>query len=175
MAPRCSSIRRIRNRTRTAGTRAEQAELTALLTTLKHAASMPNPLFCERQRRRTSTRGIHPVSCKLRRELDGGLILPRGLHDTVATLANQADGRLEVTDDRAQGTAQEFTFHATLTGDQPETVAAPTRYDLATLVAPPGANGVRFSILQRSLLQLACPPTRQRLSLRQSPACRRSR
>ena len=37
----------------------EQAHLTrALLTTLKHAASMPNPLFYERQRRRISTWGV---------------------------------------------------------------------------------------------------------------------
>jgi hypothetical protein len=39
-----------------AGVRVEQGELTpALLATLKHAASMPNPLFYERQRRRAST------------------------------------------------------------------------------------------------------------------------
>jgi hypothetical protein len=29
--------------------------------------------------------------------LDGGLILPCGLHDTVAMLADQVSGRLEVT------------------------------------------------------------------------------
>jgi hypothetical protein len=34
----------------------ERAELPpALLATLKHAASMPNPIFYERQRRRAST------------------------------------------------------------------------------------------------------------------------
>ncbi len=41
------------------GIRLEQSELTpVLLTTLKHAASMPNPLFYERQRLRISTWGI---------------------------------------------------------------------------------------------------------------------
>jgi hypothetical protein len=34
-----------------------------------------------------------------------------------------------------------------LTGDQQETVAALARYDLATLVVPPGADAVRFSQL----------------------------
>jgi hypothetical protein len=42
-----------------AGIRLEQSELTpAFLSTLKHAASMPNPLFYERQRLRISTWGM---------------------------------------------------------------------------------------------------------------------
>ena len=46
-----------------AGIRVEQGELTpALVATLKHAASMPNPLFYERQRRRASTWDT-PGSC----------------------------------------------------------------------------------------------------------------
>ena len=46
-----------------AGVRVESTELTpALLSTLKHAASMPNPLFYERQRLRASTWDI-PGSC----------------------------------------------------------------------------------------------------------------
>jgi hypothetical protein len=59
--------------------------------------------------------------------LDGGLILPRGLRDTAASLAEQAGSRLEVTDGRATGTAQEFTFAATLTAEQEEAVAELTR------------------------------------------------
>jgi hypothetical protein len=46
-----------------AGIWIEQAQLTpALLTTLKHAASMPNPLFYERQRRPTPVLHLHPTS-----------------------------------------------------------------------------------------------------------------
>src|SRR5215469_11727976 len=111
-----------------AGIRLEQAELTpALLTTLKHAASMPNPLFYERQRRRISTWGVPRFLHSFDETLDGGLILPRGLRETVTVLAEQAGSRLEVTDDRAQGTSQEFTFTASLTGEQQEAADELTR------------------------------------------------
>jgi superfamily II DNA or RNA helicase len=124
-----------------AGIRVEQAQLTpALLTTLKHAASMPNPLFYERQRRRISTWGVPRFLQNFDETLDGGLILPRGLRDTVTSLADQAGSRFEITDDRAQGTAREFTFTATLTGEQRDAVRVLTDHDLATLVAPPGAG-----------------------------------
>ena len=62
------------------GIRLEQSELTpVLLTTLKHAASMPNPLFYERQRLRISTWGIPRFLQSFDETLDGGLTLPRGL------------------------------------------------------------------------------------------------
>jgi len=126
-----------------AGIRLEQAELTpALLTTLKHAASMPNPLFYERQRRRISTWGVPRFLHSFDETLDGGLILPRGLRDTVTSLTGQAGSRLEVTDERAQGTAQDFTFTATLSAGQQEAASELARIgnDLAMLVAPPGAG-----------------------------------
>ena len=69
----------------------------ALLTTLKHAASMPHSLFYERKCRRTSTRSMPQLPASFDESLDGGLILPCGLHDTVAMLADQVSGRLEVT------------------------------------------------------------------------------
>ena len=59
--------------------------------------------------------------------LDGGLILPRGLLGTVTSLAEQAGSRLEVTDDRATGTTQEFTFAMTLTAEQEEAAAETSR------------------------------------------------
>ncbi len=124
-----------------AGIRLEQAELTpALLASFKHAASMPNPLFYERQRRRISTWGVPRFLQSFDETLDGGLILPRGLRDAVASLAGQAGSRLEVTDDRARGTSQAFTFTATLTGEQREAADELTRHDLAMLVAPPGSG-----------------------------------
>ncbi len=52
-----------------AGIRLEESELTpAFLTTLKHAASMPNPLFSERQRLRISTWGDTSIPAELRRD-----------------------------------------------------------------------------------------------------------
>jgi hypothetical protein len=60
----------------------------ALLATLKHAASMPNPLFYERQRLRLSTWDLPRFLRSFDETLDGGLILPRGLIDTVAALTD---------------------------------------------------------------------------------------
>jgi hypothetical protein len=61
-----------------AGIRLEQPELTpAFLATLKHAASMKNPLFYERQRLRISTWQVPQFLRSFEETLDGGLILPR--------------------------------------------------------------------------------------------------
>jgi superfamily II DNA or RNA helicase len=60
--------------------------------------------------------------------------------DTVSGLAAQAGSRLDITDERAEGAGQDFTFTATLTGTQRGAVAELTRYDLGVLVAPPGAG-----------------------------------
>ena len=80
-----------------AGIRLEESELTpAFLTTLKHAASMPNPLFYERQRLRISTWGIPRFLQSFDETLDGGLTLPRGLADRARSLVEQAGSRLDV-------------------------------------------------------------------------------
>jgi hypothetical protein len=62
--------------------------------------------------------------------LDGGLILPRSLCCMVASLAEQGGSRLEVTDDRAMGTAQEFTLAGALTPEQKEAATELARHDL---------------------------------------------
>ena len=72
--------------------------------------------------------------------VDGGLILPRGTLDTVASLAAQAGSRLDVTDERTPGTQQEFAFTAMLTSVQDAAVTDLVRHDLGVLVAPPGAG-----------------------------------
>jgi hypothetical protein len=67
-----------------AGVRLAADQLTpALLATLKHAASMPNPLFHERQRLRVSTWDIPRFLHHYREVLGGELVLPRGLADRV--------------------------------------------------------------------------------------------
>jgi hypothetical protein len=124
-----------------AGVRLEQGQLTpALLATLKHAASMPNPLFYERQRLRASTWDTPRFLRSFDETLDGGLVLPRGLADTVMSLAEQSGSRLEVTDARSAGKQQALTFTATLTSEQHAAADALARHDLGVLVAPPGSG-----------------------------------
>ena len=69
-----------------AGIRLEQAELTpGLAATLRHAASMHNPEFYERQRMRASTYKIPRFLHCYQETIDGGLVLPRGMLDTVTS------------------------------------------------------------------------------------------
>jgi superfamily II DNA or RNA helicase len=136
--PRAAPVLRVRLG---AGIRVEQAELTpALAATLRHAASMHNPVFYERQRMRASTYNIPRFLHSYDETLDGGLILPRGMLGTITDLAAQAGSRLDITDERTPGTAQEFSFTATLTPPQRAAAAELARHDLGMLVAPPGSG-----------------------------------
>jgi superfamily II DNA or RNA helicase len=124
-----------------AGIRLEHAELTpGLATALRHAASMRNPVFDERQRMRASTWNVPRFLSCFDETIDGGLILPRGLAAKVASFAEEAGSRLEITDERAAGTKQQLTFTATLTSIQRHAVDELARHELAVLVAPPGAG-----------------------------------
>ena len=124
-----------------AGIRLQQSDLTpGLATTLRHAASMHNPVFYERQRMRASTWNVPRFLHSFDETIDGGLILPRGLVGSVGALAEEAGSRLEITDERSAGTEQKFTFAGTLSGLQREAVSELSRYDQGVLVAPPGSG-----------------------------------
>jgi superfamily II DNA or RNA helicase len=123
------------------GIRLEQAELTpALAAALRHAASMRNPVFYERQRMRASTWNVPRFLYSFDETIDGGLILPRGLASTVTSLAEEAGSRVEITDERSAGTTQDLTFTGTLTGIQRAAVDELARNELGVLVAPPGSG-----------------------------------
>ncbi len=124
-----------------AGVRLELAALTpALAASLRHAASMHNPQFYEKQRMRASTWDIPRFLQFFDETIDGGLIVPRGMLATVTELAAQAGSKLDLTDERAAGTAQAFTCSALLTAPQQAAVQALTGHDLGVLVAPPGTG-----------------------------------
>ncbi len=119
----------------------EAAELPpALLATLKHAASMPNPLFYGRQRRRASTWDTPRFLRSYDETLTGDLRLPRGLADRLTTLIEQAGSRLQLTDGRDPGRSHPFTFIAQLDPEQQAAHDALAAHDLSVLVAPPGAG-----------------------------------
>jgi superfamily II DNA or RNA helicase len=112
----------------------------ALLATLKHAASMPNPLFYERQRRRASTWDIPRFLRSYDETLTGDLILPRGLLTQLGTLVEQAGSKLETTDKRQPGTPQIFSFQGVLDPEQQAAHNALAGHKIGVLVAPPGAG-----------------------------------
>jgi hypothetical protein len=124
-----------------AGIRLAMADLTpALLATLKHAASMANPDFYDRQRRRVSTWNIPRFIRSYDETLDGGLVLPRGMGERVTALIEQAGSRAEPLDERVSGNGRNFSFTPSLTAVQREAVEALGGHDLGVLVAPPGAG-----------------------------------
>jgi superfamily II DNA or RNA helicase len=124
-----------------AGIRVELADLTpAFAASLRHAASMHNPQFYEKQRMRASTWDIPRFLQFFDETIDGGLIVPRGMLATVTELAAQAGSKLDLTDERAAGITQAFTCSAVLTGPQQAAVQVLTGHDLGVLVAPPGTG-----------------------------------
>src|SRR3954471_44329 len=109
-----------------------------LMATLKHAASMPNPAFYERQRRRASTWDTPRFLRSYDETLTGDLILPRGLLDRLTALVEQAGSRLELADMRDPGRPHTFGFTAQLDPEQQAACDALAGHELGVLVAPPG-------------------------------------
>ena len=122
--------------------RVKGAELPpALLATLRHAASMPNPAFYDRERRRQSTWDT-PRFLRLYDEtVEGDLLLPRGMYDRIASLLKQVGSGLEVSADlRGYGSPQTFRCSASLAPEQQAACNAMLGHELGVLVAPPGAG-----------------------------------
>lgn len=112
----------------------------ALYATLKHAASTVNPEFYDRQRRRQSTWNIPRFILSFDETLDGQLVLPRGLLETVTKVVTQAGSKIQTDDNRALGTPTDFTLTAELTLAQQSAVRDAVPQDLGLLVAPPGSG-----------------------------------
>ena len=150
-----------------AGIRLEQAELTpGLAATLRHAASIHNPEFYER-RMRASTYNIPRFLHCFQETIDGGLVLPRGMLDTVTSLAAQAGSRLNVTDQRSPGTRQGFTCTAasapTYASRQP---SDPHRQRLphATMVVLPHSSALEVAPWYELPQEISDAPTQDPIS-----------
>lgn len=112
----------------------------ALRATLKHAASISNPAFYERQRLRKSTWDTPRFIKSYDEKLDGSLVLPRGLRDRLTSLLEQSGSKIEATDRRIEGETHRFEFAGELDQSQQEAIEALVPHDLGVLVAPPGSG-----------------------------------
>jgi superfamily II DNA or RNA helicase len=111
----------------------------ALLASLKHLASLHNPVFYEKQRMRFSTWAT-PRFIRCYHEDLEWLHLPRGLVGQTGELVSQAGSRLDITDARPVPAPVDFRFEGELTAVQRAAVDALAPHDHGVLVAPPGAG-----------------------------------
>jgi superfamily II DNA or RNA helicase len=112
----------------------------SMASALRHAASLRNPAFDERQRLRRSTWDTPRYLRNYDETADGSLVLPRGILPLVTNLLDEQGSRVELTDERVDGEALGLTFMGTLRPQQSDALAAITAHDLGVLVAPPGAG-----------------------------------
>ncbi|BAW03481.1 DEAD/DEAH box helicase [Nocardia seriolae] len=112
----------------------------AMISAVKHAASIPNPEFYTRQRARRSTWDTPRFLRSYDETLDGDLILPRGLLALLTTLVESADSTLNIDDNRIGGSEQSFTCASELRPEQHTALHAIESQDTCVLVAPPGTG-----------------------------------
>lgn len=111
----------------------------AVVAALKHAASLPNPEFYEKESKRFWT-GNTPRLIRCYQESIGQIHLPRGVRATAETIAVEAGSRLEVREDFPEPTTVPFSCSAVLRPDQAKAVEDLVSHDLGVLVAPPGSG-----------------------------------
>lgn len=109
----------------------------ALVSALKHLASLHNPDFYKKQRLRLSTWNT-PRLVRCYEETIDRLVLPRGLLSAVEQLLAEAGSRLVVTDQRPMPPPIRLTFAGTLTAQQRAAVDDLAIHDHGVLAAPPG-------------------------------------
>ena len=111
----------------------------ALLTSLKHAASLHNPAYYEKERLRFSTWNT-PRFVRCYGESFDRLLIPRGLRQQAEKIVSEAGSRLEMANACPDPEPLHFAFAATLSKDQRSAFDALVRQDLGVLVAPPGSG-----------------------------------
>ena len=112
----------------------------SLYSTLRHAASVYNPEFYERQRRRQSTWNVPRIITSYDETIDGQLVLPRGLLSLVSTVVQDAGSAAQIDDARTEGDGIDVDCTAELTLAQAAALNDVLPHDLGMLVAPPGSG-----------------------------------
>ncbi|RMB71836.1 DEAD/DEAH box helicase [Rhodococcus sp. SBT000017] len=112
----------------------------AMISSIKHASSIQNPEFYDRQRRRLSTWNTPRFLESFDETVDGDLILPRGLISLLTEMIKSVGSRLQVTDTREVGAAMTFAFDGELRSEQIQALNAAMSVDHCVIVAQPGAG-----------------------------------
>ncbi|MFY9468503.1 MAG: DEAD/DEAH box helicase family protein [Solirubrobacterales bacterium] len=137
----------------------------ALMSALKHAATLHNPEWHKRSSLRLSTHST-PRFVRCYREDLTHLHLPRGLLDRATELIKQAGSSIELVDARRAAADIDFAFGLDLSAGQRAALGALARQDCGVLVAPPGAGKTRIAcalIAERRVPTLVVAHTRQLL------------
>jgi hypothetical protein len=111
----------------------------ALLTALKHLASLHNPEYYEKERLRFSTWNT-PRFLRCYGETVDQLLLPRGIADQAALMVGEVGSNLEVTDACSSPESIDVSLRADLTDRQQIALDALIPHHLGVLVAPPGSG-----------------------------------
>ena len=111
----------------------------ALVTALKHLASIHNPDFYEKQRMRFSTWNI-PRFIRCYEEDLEWLHLPRGIVERVTELITELGSQLEVSDVRPEHPRLGLGFVGQLRPQQLDALNAAKAHERGVIVAPPGAG-----------------------------------
>lgn len=112
----------------------------AMISAVKHAASIRNPEFDVRQRARRSTWDTPRFLYSYDETSDGDLILPRGLHSLLTELVESAGSTLRIEDKRIPGEHHQFTLHTPLRPAQATALNQLLEDDFNVLIAPPGTG-----------------------------------
>lgn len=112
----------------------------AMISAVKHAASMLNPEFYERQRQRRSTWNVPRILHFFDETLEVDLVLPRGLLPLLRKLVESAGSTLKIEDQRITGDPLNVQLNASLRPEQQQAVDTMMDVEQGILVAPPGAG-----------------------------------
>jgi superfamily II DNA or RNA helicase len=111
----------------------------SLLSSIKHLASLHNPMFYERQRLRLSTYKT-PQFIRCYEEDLSHVYVPRGLLENLRAVVRSAGSTLVVADRRPVPPSLSLSFGGTLSDLQADAVSTMAKEEHGVLVAPPGTG-----------------------------------